>query len=134
MSIFEQSSLAERAFYQAFESKDLDAMMAVWLEQGNLCCIHPGGERLQTRSEIRASWQAIFSSDVDMRIEVLDREVHISAGIAIHYVKEQISIADTRQGMVLATNVYSKQRDGWKMIAHHASPSPARRRVDKELH
>ena len=134
MSIFEQSSLAERAFYQAFEDKNLDAMMAVWLEQGNLCCIHPGGERLQTWSEIRASWAAIFANDIDMRIETLETKFHLSEGVAIHYVKEQIHIAGVRRGLVVATNVYSKQEGSWKMIAHHASPSPSRPQDIKELH
>lgn len=134
MNIFAQSSFAEKAFYQAFEDKNLDAMMAVWLEQGNLCCIHPGGERLQTWAEIRSSWRAIFSSNVNMQIEVLDKKVHLSEEVAIHYVKEQISVADASRGLVLATNIYTKQQGGWKMIAHHASPSAARRRPDKELH
>src|SRR3954465_5581625 len=37
---------AALAFYQAFEAKDLDAMMAAWADDEEVICVHPGGTRL----------------------------------------------------------------------------------------
>ena len=37
---------AALAFYQAFEAKDVDAMMTTWAEDEEIVCVHPGGTRL----------------------------------------------------------------------------------------
>ena len=37
---------AEAAFYEAFETGDLEAMMNVWAEDEEIVCVHPGEARL----------------------------------------------------------------------------------------
>ena len=37
---------AARAFYEAFEARDVEAMMATWAEDEEIVCVHPGGSRL----------------------------------------------------------------------------------------
>ncbi|MFI4923833.1 MAG: YybH family protein, partial [Vicinamibacteria bacterium] len=37
---------AATAFYQAFEARDLDAMMATWADDEEIVCVHPGAQRL----------------------------------------------------------------------------------------
>ncbi|NJM09628.1 MAG: nuclear transport factor 2 family protein, partial [Bdellovibrionaceae bacterium] len=32
---------AAAAFYQAFEARDLDAMMATWADDEEVVCVHP---------------------------------------------------------------------------------------------
>ena len=44
---------AEAAFYRAFEKADLGAMMAVWAEDEEILCIHPGGQRLIGMDAVR---------------------------------------------------------------------------------
>ena len=44
---------AALAFYQAFEAKDLDAMMATWAEDEEIVCVHPGGTRLVGYDAVR---------------------------------------------------------------------------------
>ena len=46
-------------------------------------------------------------------------------GCAVHHLVERITVADAqgrRSAWVLATNVYVKTAQGWRMVAHHASP------------
>src|SRR5215510_544353 len=53
---------ANDAFYQAFSAASLDAMEAVWAEQPNVFCIHPGWPPITNRAEVMASWKEILSN------------------------------------------------------------------------
>ena len=47
---------------------------------------------------------------------------------AVHSVVEQVEVMlpdGLHQAAVLATNVYHKTPEGWRMVAHHASPGTA---------
>ena len=44
--LFKTAQDAETAFYEAQEKADLDAMMAVWADDDDIVCVHPGGMRL----------------------------------------------------------------------------------------
>src|SRR6185437_8113844 len=52
---------AAQAFYQAFEARDLDAMMATWAEDEDIVCIHPGGTRHVGYEAVRAGFEQLFS-------------------------------------------------------------------------
>lgn len=119
---------AESAFYTAFEGADIDAMMAVWAsgETDDLMCIHPHGPRLIGYTQIRESWEQILTHSPPMRLEISERHVVAVDSLAIHYVNEHIHVGDDDgpRFTVMATNVYRRTEHGWRMILHHASPTP----------
>jgi ketosteroid isomerase-like protein len=48
-----------------------------------------------------------------------------SLASAVHNVLERVEVLTAegpRHAFVLATNVYHKAAQGWRMVAHHASP------------
>ena len=45
-SIYTSPQDAALAFYQAFEAKDVEAMMSTWADDEEIVCVHPGGPRL----------------------------------------------------------------------------------------
>ena len=52
---------------------------------------------------------------------------------AIHSVRERIEILSNEgpiEAFVMATNVYHKTPQGWRMVAHHASPGGPREEKD----
>ena len=51
--IFPTAQDAENAFYEALERCDLDGMMAVWAEDEDIICVHPGGARLTGQDQVR---------------------------------------------------------------------------------
>ena len=122
MTSYKTSELAEEAFYAAFQNSDIDLMMAVWAENDNACCIHPGGPRLEGLETIRDSWQQIFSNEGNLSFEIQQKKIEVQEDIVIHHVVEMISVDGTMQSEILATNVYVNTEFGWKMILHHASP------------
>ncbi|MBL8473059.1 MAG: nuclear transport factor 2 family protein [Rhodocyclaceae bacterium] len=123
---FSSPDEAEQAFYEAFERADLEAMMAVWADEDDVICIHPGGPRLLGLAAVRASWRSIFFEGPRLSARMAATRVMQGATLSVHSTEEHLSLADdpqTRQ-IALATNVYLRGKNGWRMVMHHASPLP----------
>lgn len=117
---------AEEAFYIAFASADVEAMMAVWADDADVVCIHPHGPRLVGQSEIRESWRQIMRNSPPIHFKISELNRVEDGDLAVHYVNEHIHVGDASEPefTILATNVYRRTGDGWRMILHHASPTP----------
>ena len=120
---FVSPQAAEAAFYAAFADCDLSAMSAVWADSG-VVCIHPGSNILIGRDEVMRSWANILlnSEPPNLHVEVLSRTEQ--DGMAVHVVEERISPAGLSAplvSVVLATNIYRLDANGWKLFEHHAS-------------
>jgi ketosteroid isomerase-like protein len=114
----------ERQFYEALQHADIDGLMAVWSDDEEISCVHPGGPRVVGAGAIRAAFESIFSNGaVNAQPEKVRRLQTL--GCAVHSVLEQIRIT-TPQGLqtawVVATNVYLQTPLGWRLVSHHASP------------
>lgn len=116
---------AETAFYEAFERADLAGMMSVWAEDDDIVCIHPQGPRLVGFESVRESWVQIFAGGTSrLRVQTLEARKFAGQSVAVHSVVEVLSVPG-QQGptqSVCATNVYELTDNGWRMVAHHASP------------
>ena len=114
------------AFYQAFEGKDLDAMMATWADDEEIVCVHPGGARHVGYEAVRTAFEQLFSGDSKLRFR-LDQVVMLeTVGLALQSAVEHVYAGDaTLRGIVVATNVFMRTPYGWRMVCHHASPAPA---------
>lgn len=115
----------EQAFYEALEAADLEALMALWADDEQVVCIHPGGPRLVGHDPIRASWKALFENG-PLRIRPMSVRSIEGVMVAIHNLVEHVLVAGNRNSQVVevtATNVYLKGPQGWKMVLHHASPA-----------
>ena len=114
----------EAQFYEALREADLEKLMAVWADDEEIVCIHPGGPRLVGQVAVRAAFEAVFANGAVHAQPEKVRRVH-SLSAAMHSVVERVALATpegTRIGWVMATNVYLKTSHGWRMVAHHASP------------
>jgi ketosteroid isomerase-like protein len=117
---------AETAFYSAFENADLEAMMSVWSNDESIVCIHPHGPRLTGHAEVRDSWRQIMANSPRMIIRIDELNTVMDDGLAIRLVNEHIRTGPSAEPelTILATNVYRRTSDGWRIIVHHASPTP----------
>ena len=115
----------EAQFYEALRDADLDKLMALWADDDEVVCVHPGGPRVVGTRAIRVSFEAMFAGGGRVRATPERvRRVH-TLDAAMHNLVERIEIHTAegpRVGWVLATNVYLKTALGWRMVAHHASP------------
>ena len=119
----------EAQFYEALRSADLERMMALWADDDEVYCVHPSGEaRVVGPQAVRAVFEALFANGgVAVQAQKVRRVQ--AAGAAVHGVVERIELA-TAEGVqvawVLATNVYLRTAQGWRLVAHHASPGSPR--------
>lgn len=118
----------EAQFYEALREADLDKLMALWADDDEVFCVHPGGPRVVGPQAIRVAFEAVFAANG--RIHAFPervRRLH-ALGSAVHNLVERIELktdSGPRTGYVLATNVYLKTAQGWRLVAHHASPGTA---------
>ena len=117
----------EAQFYEALREADIDKLMALWADDDEVFCVHPGGPRVVGPRAIRVAFEAIFSSGRILAHPERVRRLH-SIDSAVHNLVERIELhtpEGQRTGYVVATNVYLKTALGWRMVAHHASPGTA---------
>jgi ketosteroid isomerase-like protein len=113
----------EAEFYEALQRGDLERLMAVWGDDDEVFCVHPGGPRVVGPAAVRATFEAIFANGpVHVRPEQVRRVQ--GPGWAVHNLLERVEVL-TDEGpltaWVMATNVYVKGTQGWRLVAHHAS-------------
>lgn len=115
----------EAQFYEALREADLEKLMALWADDDEVFCVHPGGPRVVGPQAIRVAFEAVFASSGRIHAQPERvRRVH-SIDCAVHNLVERIELhtdAGRQTGFVVATNVYLKTAQGWRMVAHHASP------------
>lgn len=121
--VFSSPDAAEAAFYFAFAACDLAAMNEVWASSG-VVCIHPGSDAIIGREAVMQSWSDILlNAELPaLHTEVISRTVR--GDLAVHVVEESIAPLGGSQDMVsivLATNVYCREENGWRILEHHAS-------------
>lgn len=122
-NLFSSPDDAENAFYDAIERGDLEAMMATWAEDEEIVCIHPAGQRLTGHPAVRESWRHVFENAARLHVRVTHAVRWTSALMAVHNVLETLYIGEdpTPHGPMLATNVYVRGANGWRLLSHHAS-------------
>ena len=115
----------EAEFYEALRRGDLERLMALWADDDEIVCVHPGGTRVVGSAAIRASFEAIFANG---GIPVRPEQVHRLAamGSALHHLVERVEVRGEQgpqTAWVTATNLYLKTARGWRLASHHASPA-----------
>ncbi|WP_050461764.1 YybH family protein [Herbaspirillum autotrophicum] len=115
----------EAAYYDALGRADLEALMALWADDEEIICIHPGARRLVGHAAIRTAWEDILSRG---GLHITPRQLHATHNMttAIHNVIEEIRHTGNEQPEmhVVATNIYLKTARGWRIVLHHASVAP----------
>jgi ketosteroid isomerase-like protein len=123
--LLETSEETEATFYDAISRADIEALMSLWADEEDIVCIHPGAPRLVGHASIRASWEAIFEQG---GVQIRPVQVHVAQNVmtSVHSIIEEVHRTASRQQdiHILATNVYMKTPQGWRIVAHHASVVP----------
>jgi ketosteroid isomerase-like protein len=116
-------------FYQAFESGDLDAMQELWLDDTETLCVHPGALPVRGTPAINRSWALIMANTPYIQFFLTDVEVSVLVDVASVTCTENVLTADetTEQDSfagtkAVATNVFVRTAQGWRLWIHHASP------------
>ncbi|MEU1213502.1 nuclear transport factor 2 family protein [Streptomyces sp. NPDC005791] len=125
---------ANTAFYEAMERGDLDALSGLWLpgEDLTVSCVHPGWPVLTGRGEVLRSYALIMANTEYIQFFLTDVVVSMTGDTALVTCTENIlSGGPAEEGdalgplvgqLVVATNVFRRTPEGWKLWSHHGSP------------
>jgi ketosteroid isomerase-like protein len=125
----------EQAFYEALHNADIQQLMACWAEEDDIVCVHPGGPRTIGPGAIRSVFETMFANG---SVQAFPERIHKieSLACAVHHLVERVEVIGPQgpqNAWVIATNVYHKMPQGWRMVAHHASPGTARDAADHAI-
>jgi ketosteroid isomerase-like protein len=125
--IYTSPADAALAFYQAFEARDIDAMMATWADDEEIVCVHPGGARLVGYDAVRTGWEQLFAGDARLAFRLEEIVMIETVGLAMQSAIEFVMLASdgSQRGAAVCTNVFLRTPSGWRIVMHHASPAPA---------
>ncbi|MGW0711114.1 nuclear transport factor 2 family protein [Streptomyces sp. NPDC002643] len=144
----EQVELANTAFYEAMEQGDFETLSSLWLspsdlgvdetyhdpaDAGVISCVHPGWPVLTGRGEVLRSYALIMANTDYIQFFLTDVHVSVTGDTALVTCTENILSGgpspDGGDGLgplvgqlVVATNVFRRTSDGWKVWSHHGSP------------
>ncbi|MFC9962395.1 nuclear transport factor 2 family protein [Streptomyces nigra] len=145
----EQVEAANTAFYEALERGDFETLSSLWLtpadlgvdesyhdptDAGVVSCVHPGWPVLTGRGEVLRSYALIMANTDYIQFFLTDVHTSVTGDTAIVTCTENILSGgpapeghDDELGplvgqLVVATNVFRRTPDGWRMWSHHASP------------
>ena len=117
------------AFYEAFENADLDTMQDLWLDDPETLCVHPGALPVRGTGPINRSWALIMANTPYIQFFLTDVEVSLWDRVASVTCTENVLTGDESTGpdafggaKAVATNVFVRTVDGWRLWIHHASP------------
>lgn len=129
MSDVEDVTAVNSAFYTAIESGDVAEIEALWDGADDVSCVHPGWPPVRGRSRVLRSWAVIMANTAYIQFFATGAEVAIVGDVGIvtceHSLLARTNDAEGGLGetaRVVATNVFRRGDDGWRLWAHHASP------------
>jgi ketosteroid isomerase-like protein len=139
---------ANQSLYDAFETGDIDLMNALWLDgpdAASVMCVHPGWSPLTGRDAVLRSWSMIMANTTYIQFVLTDVIVRVTDEVAVVTCAENMLTdvpaapggADDEQfgmagGRAIATNVFRRTGDGWRLWLHHASPVLTREQSEDE--
>lgn len=124
--------LANDAFYRAFAARDVKAMDAVWARHAPVACIHPGWGALVGRQAVMESWSRILGGPGAPKIACRDARSFVAGDLAWVICFEVID-----DGYLIATNLFVREGDAWRMVHHQAGPTterPRERPAEPSIH
>jgi ketosteroid isomerase-like protein len=113
---------ANQAIYDAFEARDLAAMRALWIGDGDVLCTHPGWPTLHGAGPVLASWETLLSNDQHLQFIVTNARATV-VGDAGWVTCDENVLGGGGGGTVAALNLFRRRGDGtWQVVGHHGSP------------
>ncbi|GGT70617.1 nuclear transport factor 2 family protein [Streptomyces lateritius] len=125
---------ANTAFYEAMERGDFEEVSDLWLDDGAtpISCVHPGWPVLSGRGEVLRSYALIMANTEYIQFFLTDVKVSLAGDVAVVTCTENIlSGGPAEDGaelgplvgqLVVATNVFRRTSEGWRIWSHHGSP------------
>ncbi len=108
---------ANAAFYRAFQTRDINAMEALWAHAAPVACIHPGWDALTDRAAVLLSWREILGHAAAPTVACRQAQAFVHGEHAFVICHEIVG-----GSTLVATNQFVREAGRWLMSHHQASP------------
>ncbi len=108
---------ANEAFYDAFDTGDMNAMESLWATKFEVACLHPGAPPLFGREAVIESWAGILSGSGRPAIQCHNARAQVLPESGFVVCEEILP-----GGRLLATNIFVYEDGVWRMAHHQAGP------------
>ncbi len=119
-----------QAFYEAASGLDVARMDAVWAHAPYVSAIHPGQPIQKGWDEVRQGWVSLFGSFSAIEVAMPDPLMRVDGDTAWVAGEEafraRLTSGKEVEQTLLATSVFERTGDGWRMVHHHVSVLPPR--------
>ncbi|MFJ9415398.1 MULTISPECIES: nuclear transport factor 2 family protein [unclassified Streptomyces] len=132
---------ANTTLYETIERGDHEALSELWLD-GQVSVVHPGWPVLRGRGEVLRSYALIMANTEYIQFFLTDVEIDVIGDTALVTCTENIlsggpaeddgTVGPLIGQLVVATNVFKRTEDGWRVWSHHGSPVLADREDDED--
>jgi ketosteroid isomerase-like protein len=122
---------ANTTFYETMERGDFEELSSLWLDE-DVSCVHPGWPVLSGRGEVLRSYALIMANTDYIQFFLTDVKVSLAGDTALVTCTENIlsggpadesgELGPLVGQLVVATNVFRRTSEGWKIWSHHGSP------------
>ncbi len=131
MSVESEVRLASENFYASLNrmaNGEAGTMNAVWSHGADTTALHPIGGRDVGWNQIGDSFERVASVASSGEIRLTDQIIRVVGDVAYEVGTEAGTL--TLGGLTAAishrvTNIYRRESGNWKVVHHHADPSPA---------
>jgi hypothetical protein len=122
MSMLAKDSVlfANETFYQALADGNFSLMDSLWSRESAVTCIHPGWHPLRTREQVMDVWRRMFANSNSTPVSCRAPEAFVTGETAFVVCYEQAPDV-----MLVATNIFKRERQQWRMVHHQSSPTTA---------
>jgi ketosteroid isomerase-like protein len=113
------------------EQGDFEELSELWMDE-DISCVHPGWPVLSGRGEVLRSYALIMANTEYIQFFLTDVKVSVAGDTALVTCTENILSGGPAEEagelgplvgqLVVATNVFRRTSDGWKIWSHHGSP------------
>ena len=110
---------ANEAYYAAFQSGNYETMETLWARSVPVTCIHPGANNLLGWELVMESWKSILTNDDLVNMEIVNPKANVYGEVAVVVCYEVF-----QEVTLVATNIFVKEENHWKMVHHQAGGSP----------
>jgi ketosteroid isomerase-like protein len=132
------------AFWNSVEEGDLDKLGAIWADGPEVTCIHPGWPALRGRAEVLRSYALIMANTSYVQFFITEAEVRVEGDTAVlTCTANMLTAAEDEEdndglpgfvgGRAVATSVFRRTGDTWRLWLHHASPVMAESDPEDDL-